>query len=424
MRILHTADIHIGYETHGRFDPATGLNTRVQDFIHAFRTMIAESLAAGIDLVLFTGDAYRTADPTPTQQREFALALKPALDAGVPVVMIIGNHDNPVTFGKASSVEVFGYFTPPELMHIVHRPTRLDLTLKNGESIQLVCLPWPIRSVLMTRDEYRGLTAGEVTREIERRYGQFIREEAARIDPDQFAVLAGHLSVTDARFAGSEKTAMVGGDPTFMVSQLALPEFDYVALGHIHAHQNLNPNAQPSVVYPGSIERINFGEWKEPKGYVLLDLTKDETGHKRVDWRFHPTPARRFVEIEVDLRRALDPTAELIEAIRQHDLAASTVKVVYDIDDAQVPALNLRLVREALAGAHHIAAIQRAKRVIERPSRSSELTVSMSTRDALEAYLGVNRELLPMKEKLLAAALALEAELKQADKLGADETTE
>ena len=59
-------------------------------------------------MFLFAGDAYRTADPTPTQQRQFAEALLPLIEAGIPVAMVVGNHDHPVSFGKASSVDIFG----------------------------------------------------------------------------------------------------------------------------------------------------------------------------------------------------------------------------------------------------------------------------------------------------------------------------
>ncbi len=101
MKLLHCADIHLGYETHGRLDPATGLNSRLLDFRRSFDALVAHALAEDIDLFLFCGDAYRTADPTPTQQKLFAEALRPIADACIPIVMIVGNHDHPVSFGKA-----------------------------------------------------------------------------------------------------------------------------------------------------------------------------------------------------------------------------------------------------------------------------------------------------------------------------------
>ena len=111
LKILHCADIHLGYETHGRHDAETGLNTRLLDFKRCFDFMVERALAEDIDVFLFAGDAYRTADPTPTQQKLFAQCLQPIATAGIPIVMITGNHDHPVSFGKASSIDIFGYLT-------------------------------------------------------------------------------------------------------------------------------------------------------------------------------------------------------------------------------------------------------------------------------------------------------------------------
>ena len=86
MKLLHTADIHIGVDAHGRLDASTGLNTRMLDFQNAFEFMVDYALKADIDAFLFAGDAYRTADPTPTQQRLFAECLKPIADAGIPIL--------------------------------------------------------------------------------------------------------------------------------------------------------------------------------------------------------------------------------------------------------------------------------------------------------------------------------------------------
>ncbi|MCG8377060.1 MAG: exonuclease subunit SbcD, partial [Chlorobiales bacterium] len=111
MKILHTADIHIGYKTHGVIDPKSGLNSRLDDFERCFRYMVAHAISEGVDLVLFCGDAYRDMNPSQTDQRIFARCLKPLLDRDIPVVMIVGNHDHPYTFGKVNSMEIFSLFS-------------------------------------------------------------------------------------------------------------------------------------------------------------------------------------------------------------------------------------------------------------------------------------------------------------------------
>jgi exonuclease SbcD len=60
------------------------------------------------------------------------------------------------------------------------------------------------------------------------------------------------------------------------------PRLDYVALGHIHKPQNLNEGAHPPVIYPGSIERVDFGEVEDDKYFVIARV---ERGKTEVEWR-------------------------------------------------------------------------------------------------------------------------------------------
>ena len=89
--------------------------------------------------------------------------------------------------------------------------------------------------------------------------------------PDLPAVLTAHLSVSGAKH-GSEQRVMIGRDVVVMKSLLADPTWDYVALGHIQKHQELNNGHRPPIVYPGSLERIDFGEEGERKGFVMVQL--------------------------------------------------------------------------------------------------------------------------------------------------------
>jgi exonuclease SbcD len=62
MKILHLSDIHIGSGfSHGRVNPATGLNTRLEDFVKTLSLCIDRAIADHVDLVLFGGDAFPNA---------------------------------------------------------------------------------------------------------------------------------------------------------------------------------------------------------------------------------------------------------------------------------------------------------------------------------------------------------------------------
>src|ERR1041385_7476483 len=108
IRLMHFADTHFGVETYGRLDPTTGINTRLQDFRDSLCRCIDDAIRRGIQLALFAGDAYKSRDPSQTQQREFALCIRRLTEAGIPVVMLTGNHDIPSVKGRAHAMEIYG----------------------------------------------------------------------------------------------------------------------------------------------------------------------------------------------------------------------------------------------------------------------------------------------------------------------------
>src|SRR3972149_2252343 len=94
-RLLHFADLHLGVESYGRPDPETGLSSRVGDFLAALDFTVDWALESGVDLVLFCGDAYKSREPSPTLQREFARRIKRLSVSGIPVFLLVGNPDLP-----------------------------------------------------------------------------------------------------------------------------------------------------------------------------------------------------------------------------------------------------------------------------------------------------------------------------------------
>ena len=107
MKVLHLADLHLGVENYGRLDPATGLNSRLADFLRCLDFALDHAIWAGVELVVIAGDIYRNREPNPTVQREFAERIQRLVREHIPVVMVVGNHDLPSMSAKATSVSVF-----------------------------------------------------------------------------------------------------------------------------------------------------------------------------------------------------------------------------------------------------------------------------------------------------------------------------
>ncbi|MFQ5568503.1 MAG: exonuclease subunit SbcD [Rhodothermales bacterium] len=405
MKILHTADIHLGSNTYGRIDPETGLNTRLLDFKRCFEFMVQRGLDEGIDVFLFCGDAYRTADPTPTQQKVFAECLKPISDAGIPIIMVTGNHDHPVSFGKASAIDIFSYISGE--VHLFRKPATALIQTKSGP-LQLLAMPWPIRSMLLSRGEYRKKSPLEIREIIEHLYVTFIQNAVEEFDPALPTVLAGHFSVQGSEISGSERTSLIAHEPKFTPGQLSPPPIDYVALGHIHRFQDRRTDPEaPPVVYCSSLERITFKESGDRKGFVLVTIEAHQ-GRKETTYEFVDTPARRFLTIQVDARDAVDPTETILRAIAGEEVEDAIVRVRYHIEEAQVAQINTSRLREALQTACVIASIERTVDPVER-QRRTVLTRESSLQEAMERYIAQHDHLASIKDDLLRAALDLEA---------------
>jgi exonuclease SbcD len=162
--------------------------------------------------------------------------------------------------------------------------------------LQVATVPYPLKSRPAGR---RGHAAAKSIAETDALLQQILAENIralaveARQRPDTPAVLTGHFSVQEAS-QGSERNIMIGRDVAVPRGVLADPAWDYVALGHIHKHQSLNGDAHPPVIYSGSIERIDFGEEHEPKGWVAATV-RARPGRMATFITHYKRPARPFV---------------------------------------------------------------------------------------------------------------------------------
>jgi len=387
---------------HGKINPETGINTRLEDFRQTLSCCIDRAIAEPVDLVLFGGDAFPDATPPPYVHEAFASQFRRLADAGIAAVLLVGNHDQHTQGAGGASLCIYRTLGVPGIV-VGDRLQTHRIQTQNG-AVQVVTLPWLTRSNLLTRPETEGLSLGEVNRLLLERLRVALEGEIRQLDPTLPTVLLAHLMVDTARF-GAERFLAVGKGFTVPLEFLTRSCFDYVALGHVHCHQVLSHN--PPVVYPGSIERVDFSEARETKGYVFVNLAKGET-----HFEFCPLSVRAFHTLEVDLSTLqTDPQPRLMAAIQPHDIQDAVVRLVYHLRPQQVEQIDGVALHQVLAIAHTYTIQPNLVSQLSRP-RLPELGtgVGIHPLEALQAYIDNRDDLDDISADILTAAQQLIAE--------------
>jgi exonuclease SbcD len=385
LKILHFADLHLGVETYGRIDPATGLSSRLLDFLNALDQVVDFAIENRVDLVLFCGDAYRSREPTQTHQREFARRINRLSTSGIPIFLLVGNHDLPNAIGRATTTEIFDTLAIKNV-YVSNRPDVYRIPTAGGV-IQIASLPWLRRGALLAREETKNLTFDQLNQRLEQALSSVIAAHISKLAPELPAILAAHVWVSGAQ-VGSERSMVIGQEHALLLSDVAQPAFDYIALGHIHKHQVLGKN--PPVVYPGSLERLDFGEEKDEKGFYLVEIDPNkERGERLTSFDFHPVNGRRLLTINVDIKpEDTDPTTVVLKAIaEQQDKVRDTiVRLSISLPVEGEGGLRDNDIKSALKDAHYLTIAKEIKRVprLRLGKWTAEEIIPL---DALKAYL-------------------------------------
>ncbi|MCS6993952.1 MAG: exonuclease SbcCD subunit D [Anaerolineales bacterium] len=305
MKLLHFADAHIDMANYGRHDPQTGLPLRVLDFLKSLDTIVETAISERVDLVIFAGDAYKDRTPAPTFQREWGKRIVRLSQAKIPTILLVGNHDVSPSIGRAHAIQEFDTLAVP-FVHVIASP-RLLTAEQLGLPVQVIGLPWVSRSGVMAALD---VDADKACIEIESTLTELVQRYIQQADPSLPLILTAHASVQGASY-GAERMVMLGADVVLPGSLVKDPRFDYVALGHIHKAQNLNEDGHPPVIYPGSIERVDFGEAHDDKFFIVAEVQKGKTD---VQWR-KLEGVRPFIEAWARLESPENITAQLKAAL-------------------------------------------------------------------------------------------------------------
>lgn len=284
MRLLHTADWHLGrafYGTHLTEDQAFALES-----FHALARDVKP------DAVLIAGDVYDRAVPPPEAVELLDETLcRLASDLAVPIVVIAGNHDDPRRLGFASRLlERSGVILAGSLTDEL--PSVGVQTAEGAFRVWAV----PFAEPAEVRDAYRD----EAIRGHEAALGAVLGRVRSAVRPGERNVLVGHAFVTGASVSESERPLSVGG--TGEVPRALFEGFDYVALGHLHRPQQVG---EAHIRYSGSLLKYSFDEAAHAKSVSIVEIAEDG--------------AVRIEEASLDVRRDLRKVRGTLEDLLHED---------------------------------------------------------------------------------------------------------
>jgi len=298
MRILHTADWHIGKVLHKR---------SLQDEFILFSEWLLETITQEkIDLLLVSGDIFDLANPSAKDRRLYYQLLRNLNEKEIQIIITGGNHDSVGLINAPKEVlDVLN-------IHVVGgaledpKEELISIQNENGEEILVVAAVPFLRDKDLrnseTDEKFSNRT--EAIRSGIAKHYQNLSEICKQNHTGVPAIAMGHLYAIGADPSDSERDIHVGNAAAIDVSIFS--GFDYVALGHIHRPQIIGKNEM--VRYSGSPIALSFSEKKDKKSVVILEL---------IDGKFH---SPEIVEVPKfrELKKFAGDYAKVTEALKKY----------------------------------------------------------------------------------------------------------
>lgn len=317
MKLLHTADWHVGKTVRGRGRGAE--HERVLQEI----ARVADD--EGVDVVLVVGDVFDTAAPSPESEQIVYRALLELTAGGErPVVVVSGNHDNPRRLGAVTpvfdlaNVHLQTAVRPPGDGGVLELPVA-----RTGELARLALVPFLSQRHVLHVAELMALDATQTGGQYAARMAQIIGALTVGFTPDAVNIVLAHVMVSGALLGGGERNAHTIFD--YWVAANAFPaSAHYVALGHLHRPQRIDGPCP--IWYPGSPLAMDFGEEDDRKAVIIIDAAPGAPAAVR---EVPLASGRRFVTVRGSMAELEAVVADgVLEAARSDEGEGPFVRVV------------------------------------------------------------------------------------------------
>ncbi len=387
-RIIAIADVHEGINFGIHVDPESGLDARALDIHHNLVLAAKNAIKSGADLFIVLGDLFERVHVSPTV-REYIRqdVIEPLESAGIPVWILAGNHDQPSNFSRGTSIDDFrGY---PNVT-VYRRPT-VETVDMGGKCVGFIILPYlhPRQIAGMIYETMgREVPQEQILHVGQEMLGEWIRRRAEELRTD-CKILLGHYYVEGAKLRKTSYPEVLPGE--FSLRRDVIPDnIDLVLLGHIHLHQRMESTGGVEIVYPGAVERIDWGERGDAKGFLEVTPSDDPV------WRFVELPTRDMISLDADVSGVEDATDRILNGIPDN-VDGKMIRLNIKLGESTRSGIDEARIAERLKGAFHYSV--RWTEQVEDKILSGSFT--MNPYDLLEDFINTNYNEHPRREDLL-----------------------
>lgn len=260
MKIVHTADWHIGKSLRGRH--------RGHEYKAVLKELRDYIIKESVDILIVAGDLFDSSTPSAEAENIVYNFFHDVSKTGVHSVVIAGNHDSGLRFEAISGIMELAQVRMRGFYHFdSDENVPFDIQTKDGQVARIALIPF-IPERAFVRAETLSSSTQSPTNIYSQEFGKVIKDISQSFTPETVNIIVGHILMHGSKPGGGERRLYLGDN--YAVHPEEIPDnIDYIALGHIHLWQNIE--ADSPIYYCGSPVQMDFGEKDTPKGFLVVD---------------------------------------------------------------------------------------------------------------------------------------------------------
>jgi len=287
MRFFHLADLHIGFPLKNGENNFNFQNTL--DFV------IEKAKEYKVDLVVIAGDVFHKRDPEVRDEKLFARFVNALAESNIEILIVTGNHEGAPFRERSIHLDLYNEL-PLKFIHISKMPEVITI-----KGVNFITLPYPFKTNILSKEEYRDKSEDEVLNILNRRLLSLVDELISEVNGGK-NILVAHMPVSEG-VIGFEQYINFSKELPLSIEELDRSNIIYYALGHLHKNQILKSRKyEHTFAYPGSLDRLDFGEENDPKGFFFVEV---EDSLKAIEFIENPF-ARKFYTIQIENDSSFD----------------------------------------------------------------------------------------------------------------------